>query len=513
MRKPVFVFLALLLLFAFTSCDSSTPEVETCTVTFDSDGGSAVSSVTVNAGDSITAPQNPTRRGYLFQSWQLDGEDFDFDSVITKNITLKATWKINHKHVWNDGYSSDGTEHWKACSECDDRNDVESHEVAVWIANLSNDTASGTCTICGNEAEKKITSGVVITGVTEFENRLFATAEEAYNTIRAYLEKEENGGLKEEPLSEENFNRVYSEKGKIGWHIYGEQRMDGEKNSYFLSFGREAMHYGTNLHIDNISVTGENETAKLICNDLHFNYEWWDENHSQEMMFKDLALEGIAEKDGNIMPSQAFADGVKITFENCTVKGKLYVYQNHDYTLDVINCEFDSIDPKSYSIHCQGSEKETATINIKNSVFRNSRGINIDQKTAEATITGNVIENCGNRTDSIDNNYYGVLQVTQGANVTIENNTIRDCIGNAFWLYSNNKGVPSFTGKLTITNNTVQNCTYAFCAYGYIGSEYNLTSSGNSITGTNTDKCFVRGYDDDSQTNIFEEADATVKLQ
>ena len=469
--------------------------------------------MTVNAGDSITAPQKPTRRGYQFQSWQLDGEDFDFDSVITKNITLKATWKIIHEHVWNDGYSSDGTEHWKACSECDDRNDVKSHEVADWIANLSNDTASGTCTICRNEAEKKITSGVVITGVKEFENRLFTTAEEAYSTIKAYLEKEENGGLEQNSLNKENFNRVYSNNGKIGWHIYGEQRMDGGQNSYFLSFGRKAMHYGSGFHIDNISVTGENETAKLICNDLHFNYEWWGENHSQSMLFKDLVLEGIADKDGNIMPSQSFADGVKITFENCTVKGKLYVYQNHDYTLNVINCKFDSIDPKSYSIHCQGSEKETATINIEDSVFRNSRGINIDQKTAEAIITGNVIENCGNRTDNINNNYYGVLQVTQGANVTIENNTIRDCTGNAFWLYSSSSGAPSFTGKLTITNNKIQNCTYAFCAYGYNDTGYKLTSSGNTVTGTDTDKCFVRGYDAETLTNFYGEADATVKLQ
>lgn len=235
MRKSVFVFLALLMLFAFTSCDSSTPEVETYTVTFDSDGGSAVSSVTVNAGDSITAPQDPTRRGYLFQSWQLDGEDFNFNSTITKNITLKATWNINHEHVWSDEYSSDGTEHWKTCSNCDDRSEVAVHEPAVWIADLSSDTASGTC-ICGNEAEKKITSGVVITGVKEFDNRLFATADEAYTTIRAYLEEEGNGGLKEDSLDEENFNRVYSEKGKIGWHIYGEQRMDGKKKQLLPFF-------------------------------------------------------------------------------------------------------------------------------------------------------------------------------------------------------------------------------------------------------------------------------------
>ena len=65
------------------------------TVTFDSNGGSAVSSQTVVSGKKATKPANPTREGYTFVQWTLNGNAYDFNSSVTKNITLVATWKQN----------------------------------------------------------------------------------------------------------------------------------------------------------------------------------------------------------------------------------------------------------------------------------------------------------------------------------------------------------------------------------------------------------------------------------
>jgi len=62
-------------------------------VTFDSNGGSTVSSITLDKDGKITAPTNPTRSGYKFVSWQLDGKDYDFDSKVEKSITLVAKWE------------------------------------------------------------------------------------------------------------------------------------------------------------------------------------------------------------------------------------------------------------------------------------------------------------------------------------------------------------------------------------------------------------------------------------
>ena len=62
-------------------------------VTFDSNGGSSVASQTVYEGSKATKPSNPTKTDYDFVKWTLDGSEYKFDTVVTKDITLVAEWK------------------------------------------------------------------------------------------------------------------------------------------------------------------------------------------------------------------------------------------------------------------------------------------------------------------------------------------------------------------------------------------------------------------------------------
>ena len=62
------------------------------TVTFDSAGGSPVPTQTVTAGKTATEPENPTRRGYDFDGWYLEGKKYNFDTPVTADITLVARW-------------------------------------------------------------------------------------------------------------------------------------------------------------------------------------------------------------------------------------------------------------------------------------------------------------------------------------------------------------------------------------------------------------------------------------
>ena len=64
----------------------------TYTVTFDSDGGSAVSSQGIVSGQTATLPGAPVKQGYRFQKWQLQGSDYDFSTPVTADITLTAVW-------------------------------------------------------------------------------------------------------------------------------------------------------------------------------------------------------------------------------------------------------------------------------------------------------------------------------------------------------------------------------------------------------------------------------------
>ena len=72
--------------------------INTYTVTFNTDGGSAVDSQTVNYNSTATTPTAPTKTGYTFAGWYTDAgctNSYDFLAAVTENITLYAKWTIN----------------------------------------------------------------------------------------------------------------------------------------------------------------------------------------------------------------------------------------------------------------------------------------------------------------------------------------------------------------------------------------------------------------------------------
>lgn len=62
------------------------------TVTFNSNEGSDVASQTVFEGNTASEPSAPTKAGYIFSKWQLNGSDYNFSNPVTGNITLDAVW-------------------------------------------------------------------------------------------------------------------------------------------------------------------------------------------------------------------------------------------------------------------------------------------------------------------------------------------------------------------------------------------------------------------------------------
>ena len=82
------------------------------TVTFDTDGGSAVNPQLVSHGNTANCPiNNPTKIGYTFNGWYEDDEfmfEYDFSAPITKNLTIYGEFVINKYTVTfnTDGGSS-----------------------------------------------------------------------------------------------------------------------------------------------------------------------------------------------------------------------------------------------------------------------------------------------------------------------------------------------------------------------------------------------------------------------
>ena len=71
------------------------------TITFDTDGGSEISSITQDYGSEITAPDNPSKVGCTFVGW-----DKEIPAAMpAENITIKAQWKANSYTIT---FDSDG---------------------------------------------------------------------------------------------------------------------------------------------------------------------------------------------------------------------------------------------------------------------------------------------------------------------------------------------------------------------------------------------------------------------
>ena len=66
-------------------------EINQYTIAFDTNGGSEIAPITQDYGTEITAPDNPTRKGYTFKGWDKEIPE----TMPAENITVKAQWKIN----------------------------------------------------------------------------------------------------------------------------------------------------------------------------------------------------------------------------------------------------------------------------------------------------------------------------------------------------------------------------------------------------------------------------------
>ena len=75
---------------------SNNPTTTKYNVTFNTNGGSNVTSQEVEENSKATKPNNPTKDKYKFVGWYSDEDltkEFSFDTKITKDITLYAKWE------------------------------------------------------------------------------------------------------------------------------------------------------------------------------------------------------------------------------------------------------------------------------------------------------------------------------------------------------------------------------------------------------------------------------------
>ena len=65
------------------------------TITFKTNGGSEVKNIKVKSGSKLEDTPIPTKDGYIFDGWYLDGEEYNFDKSVDEDLTLVAKWIKN----------------------------------------------------------------------------------------------------------------------------------------------------------------------------------------------------------------------------------------------------------------------------------------------------------------------------------------------------------------------------------------------------------------------------------
>lgn len=96
--KNIWLIAMISIALGITSCSKDDDKESTVyTVTFDTDGGSPVPAAQkIESGSTATAPAtNPTKTGYAFMYWYLDGTNaaYNFQAPVNNNITLFAKWQ------------------------------------------------------------------------------------------------------------------------------------------------------------------------------------------------------------------------------------------------------------------------------------------------------------------------------------------------------------------------------------------------------------------------------------
>ena len=111
--------MAVILTCVFAACNKTGAQEKSFTITFDSMGGSNVSSITIKDGETLVMPADPTKPGYVFAGWYLDrnySSLFSATTAINGNITVYAKWQevlndFENIVFENKTYSYDGKPH------------------------------------------------------------------------------------------------------------------------------------------------------------------------------------------------------------------------------------------------------------------------------------------------------------------------------------------------------------------------------------------------------------------
>lgn len=331
-------------------------------------------------------------------------------------------------------------------------------------------------------------SYLTISGIAGFEDTQFASFADAYAAIKLVLEGLcADDALGQGVATAGAFDDLFTNRDKKGnatltYTISGNIVYDETGYANLLTMGRRASHYGNDRHLINfkfVGATGKEADTLTVNSNITLPYEWWGEKTVTSISFENLTITGSA--PNGLYPYQSYFEGINFKVDNCNLKGiKIYNCSNVKGTYTITNSTLDGTGAPAdaYAIHLQGHETEPLTININGNTIRGyDRGINIDQKTANATISGNTI--------SIKDAGRSCIQLSSLKSTVISNNTLELTGGNAITLHENLLTLTA-APEITVEGNTITGNGYLIYD-GAAAKSNEFTSENLKLTiGTNT---------------------------
>ena len=335
---------------------------------------------------------------------------------------------------------------------------------------------------------------VVVHGIkyNDKDDNEFATFEAAYAALKPVIESVCDTDVLGQGTAKsvEAFKAVFTDvdsdgNATITYKISGNVTYDETSCANLLTMGRKASHYNADnqpLHLINFKFIGEdaNRGATLTVNsNITLPYEWWGEKVTTSISFENLTITGSA--PNGLYPYQKFFEGISFSVNNCTLKGiKIYNCSNVGGSYSITNSTLDGTGApgNAYAIHLQGNETAPLTITISgNEISGYDRGVNIDQKTAQATVSENKI--------SIKDAGRSCIQLTQLKTTTVSGNTMNLTGGNAITLHENLLNLAA-APKITVSGNDITGNGYLIyeAAKADSADKLVLNMSGNTISDT-----------------------------
>lgn len=346
----------------------------------------------------------------------------------------------------------------------------------------------GTKTVTGSDTlttsvtqlmpNSELTNYVTVSGIKGFDGTKFATFAEAYAAIKPVVATLGLG--QETPADAAAFDAVFTDisngKATLTYTITGNVTYDETGLDHLLTMGRSSSHYLTNeRHLINFKFVGAeaDRGATLTVNsNITLPYEWWGEKITTSISFENLTITGSA--PSGLFANQSFFEGIDFKVNNCTLKGiKIYNCANVGGSYTITNSKLDGTGAAkdAYAIHLQGND--TAPLNIlieNNQISGYDRGVNIDQKTAIATISGNSI--------SIKDSDRSCIQLTQLAKTTVSGNSMTLSGGNAITLHGN----LAAGSKIDVIGNNITGTGHLI--YDAAKGTIDLTYTDNTVSDT-----------------------------